>query len=838
MDAARYNRIRELFLAVEELPPGQQEAFLQVQTAGDVELLEEVVSLLAEHDPQAAQVEGECAQPVNVPDARPDASASASDTNSSSSFNKNVTSTGSAIDSSLATPKVGGSSRQKSSTRNGLITQQGALRTHASPRYNDTPRPNKASSTTMPIWAERTRQSRRRTSRWFWLAALLPTALIGWWTYRGVDAAMQSSIEATLASAVDHLQVTTDRFLTDEAKLVESWARQPLLNQSVNELVELSRTDPPIETMRTAKQIDRIHEQLRRLSGSEDVKFVVWNQSFRILASWQSDRADVGSPVHPSGAANLARVMAGETVIFGPERLTNHSNGFVPETKGPVMAVIVPIEGDDGRIVAAMLVRGLQTFEQFDSIFRRICIGSSLDAYAINRDGLMVTKSPVAVAMATQFRFDYASDEIAANLRVSDPGFKIASYKFDHQDAEDSEAANSIDVRRSVCPVTVAVAGATSEMQDVRTVPYVNYAGEQVVGAWRWLSPWQIGIIVEQDAAVAFGPSRLVRFSFLLLGSLLSVTAFLAAAKLARTSTAEHAAIHPLSRYEVLSELGSGGMGVVYRGRHLQLGRDVALKLLRGDRHSEDDRKRFDREAKLAASLKNPHSVMIYDYGHSPQGEAFCVMQLLQGLTLQEVVARGGYQPVGRVLTILRQICDALAEAHGMNLLHRDIKPQNVMLSLDPSVGDWVVVFDYGLAKPLEPDANVYQTSETIWSGTPMYMAPERFREPTKLDPRSDLYSIGCIAYYLLAGRPPFIESQPESLFSLILSEQPIGIAIHRGEEIAAEVSAMVMKCMAKKVEDRYKTVAELAREIDRLRLDHDWSVDQAKVWWSHHGGE
>jgi serine/threonine protein kinase len=330
----------------------------------------------------------------------------------------------------------------------------------------------------------------------------------------------------------------------------------------------------------------------------------------------------------------------------------------------------------------------------------------------------------------------------------------------------------------------------------------------------------------------------LVRFSFLLLGSLLSITAFLAAARLARMSTAEHAAVHPLARYEVLGELGSGGMGVVYRGRHLQLGRDVALKLLRSDRHGEDDRKRFDREAKLAATLSSPHSVMIYDYGHSPDGEAFCVMQFLRGLTLQEVVARSGFQPVGRVLTILRQICDALVEAHGMNLLHRDIKPQNVMLSLDPSVGDWAVVFDYGLAKPLEADTNVYQTSEAIWSGTPMYMAPERFREPTNMDPRSDLYSIGCVAYYLLAGRPPFIESQPESLFSLILSEQPISIGIHRGEEIAPEVSAMVMKCMAKKVDDRYKSVAELAREIDRLRLGYDWTIDQAKVWWSHHGGE
>ena len=119
------------------------------------------------------------------------------------------------------------------------------------------------------------------------------------------------------------------------------------------------------------------------------------------------------------------------------------------------------------------------------------------------------------------------------------------------------------------------------------------------------------------------------------------------------------------------------------------------------------------------------------------------------------------FNPTAGPCTFLRQICDSLGEAHQLGLVHRDVKPQNVMLSHDPSVGDWAVVFDFGLAKPLEPDAGAYQTAETIWAGTPMYMAPERYREPNKIDPRSDIYSIGCILYFLLSGRPPFIECDP-----------------------------------------------------------------------------
>ena len=279
-------------------------------------------------------------------------------------------------------------------------------------------------------------------------------------------------------------------------------------------------------------------------------------------------------------------------------------------------------------------------------------------------------------------------------------------------------------------------------------------------------------------------------------------------------------------------------MGVVYRAKHSQLGRETALKVLRGDRDNLEDRLRFDREAKLAASLSSPHTVTIYDYGRGDQGEAYCVMEFLKGITLYDVVARSGFQRFGRALFILRQICDSLGEAHKLGLVHRDVKPQNVMLSLDPSVGDWAVVFDFGLAKPLLPDADAYQTSETIWAGTPMYMAPERYREPNKIDPRSDIYSVGCIAYFLLSGRPPFIECDPESLFALVLTEQPISIGVHRDEDVPPEIIELVHRCMAKSVEDRFDSVDELAIELDALISENPWTVDEARSWWRIHGDD
>ncbi|MFK8111676.1 MAG: serine/threonine protein kinase [Rubripirellula sp.] len=805
--------MRELFLAAEELPPKEQDAFLKLQTGDDSELLAEVRSLLDEHDAEFAQLEGERAMPVPTPTT---SLSTTSPVRRPQSVDHETTRQGESPD---ATHQSKRSKRKKAD-----ITRHGAQRTHASPRRNDGSPSTKGSHSDL-LWADRARQSRRRTSGWLWLAALLPTALIGWWTYRQVEATMQQSVHNELKGVVDSIALASERFLNDKAQLIESWSRQPAIQSAIVELVDLAESRPPVEDLRGSDQHERILSQLQSLSGSDEVKFVVWSNTFTTISSWLTDRADVGNPVHPSGAANLARVMTGETVMFGPERLAEGTRGFVPETTLPVMAIIVPIRDSEDQIIAAMLVRGIEMFPEFNHMFNEVSIAGDLDAYAVNLEGLMVTDSPRAAARATRNQLDLPADQIAGVLRVADPGRQVTQ-------------KNSSLIQRNICPLTFSAAGATTGTSDVRIQQYNNYAGNSVVGAWRWDDEWKLGIVIEKDAERAFAAAGIVRFGFLLLGSLLSVTAFVVASKLSRIAAEEQAAVHPLSRYDVTDQLGSGGMGVVYRARHRQLGRDTALKVLRGDRHNKEDRLRFDREAKLAASLSNPHSVMIYDYGRSDEGVAFCVMEFLRGLTLQEVVARSGHQPIGRVLFVISQICDALAEAHGMNLLHRDIKPQNVMLSLDASVGDWAVVFDYGLAKPLQPESGVYQTTETLWAGTPMYMAPERFREPSNMDPRSDIYSVGCVAYYLLAGRPPYIECDPESLFALIIDHQPISIATHREADVPEEISQLVLQCMAKDAGDRFENIQELSQTIDRLRVTHPWTVDEARVWWKHHGGE
>ena len=119
-----------------------------------------------------------------------------------------------------------------------------------------------------------------------------------------------------------------------------------------------------------------------------------------------------------------------------------------------------------------------------------------------------------------------------------------------------------------------------------------------------------------------------------------------------------------------------------------------------------------------------------------------------------------------------------------------------------------------------------------------MYMAPERYREPNKSDPRSDIYSVGCILYFLLSGRPPFIECDPESLFALVLAEQPISIRVHRDQSVPDEIDGLVQRCMAKSVADRFQTIDELAVELDKLIPKYPWTIEQSRSWWRIHGEE
>jgi eukaryotic-like serine/threonine-protein kinase len=284
-----------------------------------------------------------------------------------------------------------------------------------------------------------------------------------------------------------------------------------------------------------------------------------------------------------------------------------------------------------------------------------------------------------------------------------------------------------------------------------------------------------------------------------------------------------------LGQYTLEEKLGEGGMGVVYRARHAMLRRPTAVKLLRPERMGEAGLLRFEREVQLTASLSHPNTVTVFDYGRTPDGVFYYAMEYLEGLGLDQLVAADGPQPPGRVAHVLRQVLEALAEAHGVGLVHRDVKPANVILCERGGVPDVAKVVDFGLVKDL--DAADGLTRDATLVGTPLYLAPEAIRS-TAADARSDLYSVGAVAYFLLAGRHVFEGATIVEICSHHLHTPPVPPSERLGRSLPVALEAWVLGCLEKDPARRPPSASAAAAGLERCGLAGEWTPEAARAWW------
>ncbi len=286
-----------------------------------------------------------------------------------------------------------------------------------------------------------------------------------------------------------------------------------------------------------------------------------------------------------------------------------------------------------------------------------------------------------------------------------------------------------------------------------------------------------------------------------------------------------------LGQYTLLEKIGQGGMGAVYRAEHEMLRRPTAIKLLAPQSAGEESLRRFEREAQLTARLTNPHTVSVYDFGRTPEGAFYYVMEYLDGFDLERLVRKEGPLPPGRVVHILRQVCEALAEAHGAGLVHRDIKPANILLSELGGISDFAKVLDFGLVKDVKGSDDVQLTREDVLAGTPQYLAPETIQGGMSSDPRSDLYALGAVAYYLLTGTPVF-EGRPIEVIQSHLQRSPEPPSARLGRRLPAKLESVVLDCLEKDPSRRPESAQAL---IDRLDACDDvlpWAIEEARRWW------
>jgi serine/threonine-protein kinase len=291
--------------------------------------------------------------------------------------------------------------------------------------------------------------------------------------------------------------------------------------------------------------------------------------------------------------------------------------------------------------------------------------------------------------------------------------------------------------------------------------------------------------------------------------------------------------------YSLMERLGSGGMGEVWLARHQMLARPAAIKLVRESAVAlgEDAgalRQRFAREAQATADLQSPHTVQLYDFGMTETGSFYYVMECLRGLDLQRMVERHGPQPPARVVHLLKQACLSLSEAHALGLVHRDIKPANLFVCRLGVQYDFLKVLDFGVVSR-QGEAVAPLTVAGMVMGTPAFLAPELGQGQGTFDERADLYSLGCVAFWLLAGRPPFDARDAVSLLAQHSTAPPPAPSTLSPFAVPPDMDALVLECLSKDPSGRPPSADVLGDRLDALSIAGAWSQRHAREWWDEH---
>jgi uncharacterized membrane protein YeaQ/YmgE (transglycosylase-associated protein family) len=454
------------------------------------------------------------------------------------------------------------------------------------------------------------------------------------------------------------------------------------------------------------------------------------------------------------------------------------------------MYTAAPICDEQGQPLAALGLR-IRPDDQFTEILHVARPGSSGETYAFDRAGVLLSQSRFdEMLKEIGLLVDRPESQSILSVQLRDPGVNLV----------DGARAT---LRRTDQPLTQMASAATQGQDGYDVDGYRDYRGVPVVGAWRWLDEYDFGVATEMDVDEAFAPVYVLRRVFMLLMALLLVAAAgivlatLLIAQQRRKLRNATTAVRQLGQYTLLEKLGSGGMGTVYKAQHALLRRPTALKLLNPEFMSDTAIARFEREVQLTSGLTHPNTVAIYDYGRTPEGVVYYVMEFLDGINLDELVRRYGPLPEARAVCILRQACASLAEAHEAGLIHRDVKPANIVLTLRGGQHDFVKVLDFGLAKVVASrEASV--TATNIVAGTPLYVAPEAVLQPEAIDARADVYAIAAVGYFLLTGSPVFGGSSALEICHKHVSGVPEPPSVRAGRPVSSALESLLLRCLSR----------------------------------------
>ncbi len=672
-----------------------------------------------------------------------------------------------------------------------------------------------------------------RTQSWIWpLVAAVILVFVGVFVRLKMEGAMKAQIAANLTTI---LNANTEA-LRAWAATMRSRAEVVSEDSRVADLVgvilrQAGKPDATRASLLAAPQLAQLGQLLQpALEHYDFIGYVVLDTNFVVVAA--AEEQVVGLQAPSEYQERLRACFAGQVIVTPPFP----SAGMLSDARGglragvPTMFAAAPVYSADGKVIAALCLR-IAPEKDFTRILATARAGETGETYAFNRQGLLLSES----------RFD---DDLKRWGLIPDTPHSESILALQLRNPlVDLTRGKPSPKRPAEQPLTRAVAAAIQGQDGVDVSGYQDYLGVPTVGAWRWLDDLDMGLVTEMDLSEALAPLRILRlgFGFIFALLVLAAIAVFLLMRLARRlqQSAHEAALEAkqLGQYALDQEIGSGGFGTVYRGHHALMRRPVAVKLLDPLVANDTAIARFEREVQLTCALTHPNTIALYDYGRTPEGLFYYAMEYLDGLTLDKLVQQFGRQPEGRVIYILRQVCGSLAEAHAQGLVHRDIKPANIFLGERGGIPDFVKVLDFGLVKARKLEGQVELTGTTATLGTPLYMSPEAVEHPNRVDARSDLYSLGCVGYYLLTGETPFAGLSVGEVLMQQVRSMPEKPSVRLGHPVSPDFEEVLMSCLAKKPEARPASAEALEAALAGCAAAASWTRAQAAEWWRQRAG-
>ena len=640
-----------------------------------------------------------------------------------------------------------------------------------------------------------------RRHLWIWpLLAAVILAFVGVW----VRGRMEGAMKAQLAGTLRTILAANTEALRAWATTVKSQAELAAEDERVRELVDslLQRVrqqgESPVVLL-GAPELPVLRAQLKPLMDRYGFTgFIVLDTNVVIVASGREQLVGLRSP--PGYEEYFRSTFAGTATVTRPFP----SLAMLADARGqlrtgvPTMFAAAPVRARDGTVQAVLGLR-LEPNKNFTRILATARSIESGETYAFDRKGLMLSDS----------RFDEQLKRLSL-IPDSEDAQSILTLEL-RDPLVDLSAGKASPKRRTELSFTRAVAGAIAGRDGADANGYRDYRGVPVVGAWTWLPEFDFGLATEMDVAEAFGPLRALRLGFYFIFALLvaGAGAIFVLMRLANRfqDSARKAAIKAkqLGQYALDEKIGAGGFGTVYRGHHALMRRPVAVKLLDAAMANNNSIARFEREVQLTCQLTHPNTIALYDYGRTPEG---------------------------RVIHLLRQVCASLAEAHGKELIHRDIKPHNIFLTRRGDIPDFVKVLDFGLVKARDLEGQIELTGANATLGSPLYMSPEAVEHPAAVDARSDLYSLGAVGYYLITGETVFFGATVGEVLMQQVKAEPEKPSARIREPLSPDFEELLLRCLAKKPADRPAGARELEAALGCCVAASQWGRDEAEDWW------